>query len=233
VAVAAAATMLFVVTGCEADIRTSLEAGRADATVTVTFTGELADTVRADTDLARSVDDIIADAAGTQPERTDRGDGDLSWTVDVAVADLADTAPLTGISEVTASGDATSTTITTTSPTRLLEAIRSAEQPDGVDAMAEQTRLAIEVHYAGGVTNSTVSGPASAAMLNDVVDGTTAVFATSAADAGDTTLTVTGSPNARPNVMLIVAVLAAGAGAVLLWRSRRRRAEVPSGPPLR
>jgi hypothetical protein len=229
--VAAVAAVLVVATGCEADIRTSLDAGRADATVTVTFTGELADTVRADTDLARSVDDIIADAAGTQPERTDRGDGELSWTVDVAVGDLGDTAALTGISEVTTSDDASTTTITTTSPTRLLEAIRSAEQPDGVDAMAEQTRLAIEVRYAGGVTDATVSGPASTSMLNDVVDDTTAVFATSAADAGDTTLTVTGSPNARPNVVLIIAVLAAVTGVVLAWRSRRRT-KVPVGPPL-
>lgn len=217
--VVAVAAAVAISGACEADVRTHITPERGDTaevTVAVTATAELAAMLRSDRAAAAQLVEVMEDASGQRPVRDDDGES-ITWTVTGELDTVAANPELTGVAGVDVTDDGERVTVTVTRPLRLAEAIATIEDPDGANAAAQQTRVALEVHYPGGVRDVSTAAGVEGVVVTDR-DEYTASFGWPVAAEVSGTITVTGDPDRPRNWLPYAGAAVLAAAAVLWWR---------------
>lgn len=207
-------------TGCQAEVTTSLDVtGERSGVITVSarFTGEAGAVVAEDAQTRDGLVEAFKSRTGANPEMSIDGD-EVTARVTVGVDQLGGLADITGVRSVSVSADGTSVSVHLVPATGIGEAVRTqtSSEPDAVAlsaTMLSSTLLHASVTFPGGVTDPG-SGPVS-------VHDNTVTFTRNADDTSETTWTVQGDPTADLHWLL----WGSGAAGVALvgFVLRRRR----------
>lgn len=217
----ALSVLVLMLAGCQTSVTTQMKvtsAHQAEVTAVLELRDEAAEAVHRSPELSTRLQNLFRAKAGDVSVKDSASS--IRFSALLNPDKLAETGSLTGVNalEISDSGSKDVTAkVTMVSPTDLLVAIRGYEDKAAVTPMLENTTIAIEVTFPGGVSKAT--GPAV------TTSGPTARSAQPLSDFAPGVMEVSGNPEAPSNYtsVVLVALVLVGlfAGAWLLRRRNR------------